>query len=226
MVHEASLPRNCTLEFNHIKSAADSFLCLTKSRARHLSDPSKNVSAQGHCGVTASLSNPAVYWVWVCVCTRVDVNHDVVGVLWAARMNYGSIRSQVLIGNLSLQWASSVCKQAIHHEPYKDTLTLRLHCCLFTLSRSSAHILPQSVYGCYKSKGIWGKFNQKWTSRHFIWKSYSSKLTLRLFYYFLYGKGGRHISLQLKKSLFLCSDSSKPLDHFLNFTFKIHQEKN
>lgn len=51
MVHEASLPRNCTLEFNHIQSAADSFLCLAKSWASHLSDPSKNVSAQGHCGL-------------------------------------------------------------------------------------------------------------------------------------------------------------------------------
>ena len=69
--------------------------------------------------VRLTKSMPAVYWVRVCA----DVDHSVFSVLWPARVNYGSLRSQVPIGNLSFQWESSVCKQAIYHEPYKDILT-------------------------------------------------------------------------------------------------------
>ncbi len=53
--------------------------------------------------------------LWACVCTGVHVIYSVCSVIWAARVNCGPLTSQVLIGNLSLQWESSMCKQAIYH---------------------------------------------------------------------------------------------------------------
>lgn len=59
---------------------------------------------------------------WVCTCTR---QHPTC-VLWAARLNYGSLRSQVPWGNISPQWESAMCKHAIHHETFNGPLTLHL----------------------------------------------------------------------------------------------------
>ena len=177
MAHEATLPRNCSLEVNHIQ-VAGSLLCSAKCWAPQLSDPIKKSFCSGSLwfhggnGVSA-LRIPAVHWVWVCVHASMwttYVNHSV---LCTAQWIMVLLRSQVPIGNLSLRWESSMCKQAIYHEPYKDTLTphLQISALLFTFSRSSAHILPLSVYGRYVSflrsnpKHVWRKLEiHKWTS--------------------------------------------------------------
>ncbi len=111
------------------------------------------------------------------VCTRVDVNHSVFSVLRAARVNYGSLRSQVLVGNLSLQWESSVCKQAIYHEPHKDTLTPHLHISTSTplqplyiqwvISPHTSAVCLWTLHKLFalKPKRLWRKLPyRKWTS--------------------------------------------------------------